>query len=679
MDDLQASGIKRIHLIFKTHLDVGFTDFAANVVDSYFHHYIPKAIALAEQLRESGSPDRFVWTTGSWLIYEYLEQASPQQRRRMEAAITSGDITWHALPFTTHSELMDASLFRFGLSLSQALDQRFGKRTIAAKMTDVPGHTRGIVPLLDEAGVRFLHIGVNAASTPPDVPPVFVWHDPASGAEVVVMYHKGSYGDLMVVPGLADAIAFAHTGDNLGPQSIEQLQRTYGEMREHFPSVEISASTMDAFAAHLPTIRAQLPVVTQEIGDTWIHGAGTDPKKMAQYRELLRWRRQQLETGTSIEALHAFSRKLLSVPEHTWGLDVKTHLNDWTNYSAKDFQAARAGENFQKMEASWKEQRAYIQSAVTSLPSELQRAAEERLSALEPSRPDLSKFTSLPDASKPFTLDQFSVTFDPQTGCLNHLATKGDPLAGSPLAGSQWAGPQNPLGQFWYETFSATDYQRFYRQYNVNKRTTHAWAIPDFTKPGIQTATAVHKTFLPRLVWAGQRAEDSGDIFLFLLEMPEEGWQAYGAPRQLSLEMTFDRRQPRISFTLQWFGKPASRLPEAAWFSFIPRISQPRAWRIQKLGQWVSPHEVIRDGNRHLHALDSSARWTDGQKALHIQSLDAALLAPGKPALLDFNNRQPNLRQGLHFNLHNNLWGTNFPMWYEDDARFRFVFSIDQH
>ena len=25
-----------------------------------------------------------------------------------------------------------------------------------------------------------------------------------------------------------------------------------------------------------------------------------------------------------------------------------------------------------------------------------------------------------------------------------------------------------------------------------------------------------------------------------------------------------------------------------------------------------------------------------------------------------------------YFNLYNNVWNTNFPMWYEDDALFRF-------
>ena len=75
---------------------------------------------------------------------------------------------------------MSPDLFRAGLSYSQELDRRFGKTTIAAKMTDVPGHTLGMVPLLAEAGIRFLHLGVNTASPPPDVPDIFRWRAPAA-------------------------------------------------------------------------------------------------------------------------------------------------------------------------------------------------------------------------------------------------------------------------------------------------------------------------------------------------------------------------------------------------------------------------------------------------------------------------------------------------------------------
>ena len=44
-------------------------------------------------------------------------------------------------------------------------------------MTDVPGHTRGIISPLAAQGVKFLDIGVNDASTPAELPPLFVWKD----------------------------------------------------------------------------------------------------------------------------------------------------------------------------------------------------------------------------------------------------------------------------------------------------------------------------------------------------------------------------------------------------------------------------------------------------------------------------------------------------------------------
>ena len=286
---------RNIHLIFKTHLDVGFTDYASVVVHNYFKKYIPAALRVAHELRESGSPERFIWTTGSWLIYEYLEQANQAERKEMEDAILAGDIAWHALPFTTHTELMDAELFRFGLSLSKSLDSRFGKHTIAAKMTDVPGHTRAIIPLLAEAGVLFLHMGVNPGSTVPNVPGLFRWQDPG-GAEVIVMYESG-YGSAFEIPGLDDSLAFGHTMDNMGPQSTAQVIDVYNEIRGRFPGAKIFASTLSDFARKLETVRETLPIITNEIGDTWIHGVGSDPIKVSRFRELLRLRRQWLSTG----------------------------------------------------------------------------------------------------------------------------------------------------------------------------------------------------------------------------------------------------------------------------------------------------------------------------------------------------------------------------------------------
>jgi hypothetical protein len=94
---------------------------------------------------------------------------------------------------------------------------------------------------------------------------------------------------------------------------------------------------------------------------------------------------------------------------------------------------------------------------------------------------------------------------------------------------------------------------------------------------------------------------------------------------------------------------------------------------MDKLGQPVSPLEVVKNGNRTLHAVGAGVEYRDRRGGLAIDTLDVPLVAPGAPSLLNFTNRQPAMRGGVHFNLHNNIWGTNFPMWFEDDMRFRFA------
>lgn len=62
-----------------------------------------------------------------------LEKADAQKRAALKEAVEAGDIVWHALPFTTHTELMDAGLWEYGLSYSAFLDKQFNKKTVAAK------------------------------------------------------------------------------------------------------------------------------------------------------------------------------------------------------------------------------------------------------------------------------------------------------------------------------------------------------------------------------------------------------------------------------------------------------------------------------------------------------------------------------------------------------------------
>ena len=85
--------INKVLIVFKTHLDIGFTDYSNSVIEKYKKVFIPNAIKTADTLRKNKSSASFCWTTGSWLIYEYLRTASPENRTALEEAIKNGTFT----------------------------------------------------------------------------------------------------------------------------------------------------------------------------------------------------------------------------------------------------------------------------------------------------------------------------------------------------------------------------------------------------------------------------------------------------------------------------------------------------------------------------------------------------------------------------------------------------------
>ena len=148
---MDPSDVRRVVIVSKTHLDVGYTDYAAAVVQRYVDSFIPKALDLAFSVN-TPEKKRFVWTTGSYLIKYYLEHADETAKARCMEALRLGYVCYHALALTTHTELMSRELFLYDLSIGKRLDAMLGRTTIAAKMTDVPGHTIAIVPALAKSG-----------------------------------------------------------------------------------------------------------------------------------------------------------------------------------------------------------------------------------------------------------------------------------------------------------------------------------------------------------------------------------------------------------------------------------------------------------------------------------------------------------------------------------------------
>jgi hypothetical protein len=580
---------------------------------------------------------------------------------------------------------MDAELFRYGLSISKKLDERFNKTTVAAKMTDVPGHTIAMVPELQKAGVEYLHIGVNESSRVPDVPVLFRWR--CRGHEIVVNY-AGSYGQATLLDNGA-ALQFCHGADNARPPSEAELDALYASLKKQYPNAEISAGTLDDFVPYVREVRTSLPAVESEIGDTWIHGAASDPYKVSRFMRLLAMKDEWIRSGAlrrDSRAYETFMENLLLVTEHTWGMDTKKFLLDFSNWEKADFARARKadrtsyalfspvnkhifeallpelrayrGENEQSsyslFEASHEEQRAYVDEAIRALPLELAKEAQRSFMFSVPKT----------DAGRPVYPDEPT-----HIGDRNFvLGNNGEIRRISSC--ETGADKTVELGLFEYQTFDAKTVDECLYSYGRDMDKNRFWAECDFGKPGLK----YHEN-LKSGIWQGVYDGSvicRGRLTVRLLG-EREACEEYGCPREIVITHTF---LPHcIKTELYWRGKDAIRSPEAIWMHFNPNIKGVDGWYFEKLGTLVPQRQVVTGGNRRLAcARRIVCKKTDS--AAELVSIDAPVVSVGEKSLYRADDKLPDPSCGFYFLLYNNRWGTNFKQWFEEDMRFSFISSI---
>jgi len=120
--------------------------------------------------------------------------------------------------------------------------------------------------------------------------------------------------------------------------------------------------------------------------------------------------------------------------------------------------------------------------------------------------------------------------------------------------------------------------------------------------------------------------------------------------------------------------KPANRMPEASFLAFAPASAQ--EWQLHKLGIWLPAAEVVRNGGGALQAVSALQAKLPSGATLRITPFDSPLIAPLDAPFMTFTSAPPDFSAGVRFNLHNNKWGTNFPMWCAGTLRFRFDLEI---
>ena len=663
--------MKKVIVVSKTHLDLGFTDYAENIRKKYINTFIPEAIELAKKVNTNGKK-HFVWTTGSWIIKEALKDE--KCKVPLTKALADGDIAPHAMPFTTHTELLDVDTLDFGLSLVDKLDEIRGRKTVAAKMTDVPGHTKGLVPLLKKHGIKLLHIGVNGASALVDVPPCFLWRNGES--EVVVIY-SGAYGGAFESELVEEVLYFDHTLDNHGAPSPEKVLAHFDEIQKQYPGYEITAGTIDDFADVIWEVKDKLPVFEGEMGDSWIHGASTDPYKSACLRTFMNLKSKWLSEGSLIkgsEEYNNFSDVLLCLAEHTCGMDSKTYFSDYGHYLKKDFVKARKNDKvrfrhlfsdlpqsilpftslfdgrrkrgyYSVIEKSWAEQRAYITKALAALEAEHLKEAKNEIAALIPNSP--AEFVA--NGKRTAQNGDWTLEIN-EKGGIGSLRYKDKEII-----------KKNNEALVTYRSFSNKDYEYWLNHYSRDLQETAVWALGDFARPNLKIFEGKYPS--GRFDYTLDKVFAKDNEITANLVCDKKLCDELGAPRLI--QVLFTLCDDGIKFDVSWFGKDANRLTEAIYLNLFPNTD---SVELVKLGCKVKPDEVTLNGSRNLHAVQSVT--FDNFKIINCHS---PLVSFGKGKILEFDNKLESIKKdGISFVLQNNVWGTNFPLWCEDNAKFSF-------
>eukprot|EP00775_Hariotina_reticulata_P003530 gene3530-3799_t len=736
-------------------------------------------------------------------------------------AIAEGTITWHAAPFNPQYEMFDVGLLSFALDLTHSLDDAFNfahKQMISLR--DVPGLTRTAIPVLTSKGIKAVTGGVNGFSAPPGVPKTtpFIWRDEESGQQLFAMWHPGGYAghvkdvhidswkDCITAEGFDHVLCASWRDDNAGPpEDLDELQEMFHITRRQWPGAKVVASTLDDYLGHLVAAveeqSLQLPVVTGEIGDTWIHGVASDPARMADYRAVLRARDTCVhdpQCDSQSPAFFNFSRILVKVAEHTWGISFNQYFGDFSNFTNVWLHDhLKQGEEKHKGLAmsleSWRRQRKYIDWALEALPAE-----HPIVAAFAADKRSRQTHNTLSEemliASGAVAVLQEQASAPPNTPA--NVATDGGLLKlqrlyigpdGKQQLGNDWAAAASPPQQPTDTAASAanptvdiatagsvagaikaseTNSDGKAALYAISNgcAAVRAWlhlaiqsissicrvntAVPKssdqmpppaaagaavmsimrklLTVPGMQPQPQQHQSQSPVQVEASylstpcpdQQQQQQDTDMKHSFNAPEHKCRDTRKQKQLPPH-SFDPSRPAFGelqynvynlrdYDFVWdnyaylhpvwvgdFGKwnisASSNLSAVAKFKPGHGAVDEESWVMHKLGGHVKPQEgaslavnlqIITNGSHSLHAVSKgvSVQSPGGTEQLLISTLDVPLVNVGKPIPFPNPCLGPDMKHGVSYNLINNIWGTNYAMWFPftpEDANQALRFTIE--
>ena len=462
------------------------------------------------------------------------------------------------------------------------------------------------------------------------------------------------------------AIYCAWNTDNGGPLDRASVEKVYDGLRTKYPDANVHASTFDDFYDVASKNTQGLPIITKEIGDTWLYGVPSDPFKNVMFRELSRHRRDCIDTGACDPndlTMVRFSRLLTKVPEHTWGADTTWYLSsylgdrsyplgDYMNWTNAQFEIALNSPEYHMTIESWLDQRNYLNSALDILEKDnttstspyvaLAKKMRTAMTSILPSIPNVVDYiqvqgTPLEQSAQVFSCDGHKYRINMDMSMLLEATSLSSVEKESP------AEHEHVLGLYTYQTIDASDFTKFDKDYGMSycTPTTEDAGCHNFNKPNMTSANPIHSETNPTLSQIyikkttgnddndgngdnDDNDDDNNNVCNFHVtgSLPVNIHEQYGAPSTIWTSVNFDRANnvtpgtttTSLTFNVQWFNKTRTRLAEAQWVTFNPEVTNPEdGWMMRGFrrtglnnkaaNNGINPTKVVTHGAVHLHSL----------------------------------------------------------------------------
>ena len=697
----RVPSVTKVHVVFMNHLDVGYdgiwpeTGFINNVLNMYFTVYFPRAISLASGINQWNPKLSFIYTTHPWLVSLYLDcppnmvlngaQLLCPLKEEVDAmirAIKSGYIAMHAGPMNMQYGMMNSDTVVASIQLAQRIYQQLGMDYTPGVLSlrDVPGLTRNSLTALAYAGVKAVTVGVNPSTSPPAVPQLFKWQ---SDLSVLGFWHKGgyplnpgltltdpgglSYSDSLIIPEQKAALVFAFRTDNSGPPvSFSEIEENFNVLQEQFPNADIFASTLDRFYDEVLSMVTDIPTITSEIGDTWLQGIQSDPRKTAEYRSLQKAYSDCVAASACMDQdplVFNATRFMMKLAEHTWGLNGVGDSSSWSN---KDFNKMKNSKNFQNAINSWIEQRAFVNYTLEALGDHpLAQMMYDELETTKAKLPPLGKCDGLPFTNPvyDFTVNntKLHVEFDTVRGPISALQISDT---------GEWLLKDTLFGDVVYHTYNESDFMHFASEYDY-------YGNAGFDKPNSTNAHPESKAWYtkPTYFYYCHPA-----TFIVSMEMEDAATvhSYYGAPSQIWMNYTFTNYDSLI-MELQLMDKTPTRLGEATMLNFhLPSPVNDNVVVLYDLSNEASVFDVLLNGSQLQHGgfgvrTDLFTIYNHHTQVICPIPYPEGQATPFAAPLTPLDHVI-----GVAFNIHNNIWNTNYPLWYpftDEDDDFKAVFT----